>query len=87
LASLLTGGDRRSIGQADAVAARVAEQPALLAKLWDCLADADPVVRMRAADALEKISRATPAAFNRYKASSANKCVGTPTKMPHQTKA
>jgi hypothetical protein len=68
LASLLAGGDRRSIGQADAVAARVAEQPALLAELWDCLADADPVVRMRAADALEKVSRATPAAFNRYKA-------------------
>ncbi len=68
LASLLAGGDRRSIGQADAVAALVAEQPWLLDELWDCLGDADPVVRMRAADALEKVSRVTRAWFNRHKA-------------------
>jgi len=55
--NLLAGGDRRSIGRADAVAAIVEKKPDRFAALWDCLSHADPLVRMRAADALEKVSR------------------------------
>ncbi|HWZ97469.1 MAG TPA: hypothetical protein VN025_06895 [Candidatus Dormibacteraeota bacterium] len=55
--ALLRGGDRRSIGRGDSVVAMVAEKPALFSQLIAGLWDADPVVRMRSADAAEKISR------------------------------
>jgi hypothetical protein len=38
-----------------------------LGELWSCLRNTDPVVRMRAADALEKISRVVPDQFEPYK--------------------
>ncbi len=63
IAARLTGGDRRSIGQANAVAASVRAQPALFGQLWDCLTHPDAVVRMRAADALEKLGRDMPVIF------------------------
>jgi hypothetical protein len=56
---MLTGGDRRSAGAADQVAAMAAE-PGAFADLWPLLSHPDPVVRMRAADAAEKASRARP---------------------------
>jgi hypothetical protein len=66
-ALMLAGGDRRSIGQADIVAQRVIENTERFGELWTCLTDADALVRMRAADALEKFSRACPAAFDVHK--------------------
>ena len=60
LLGMLTGGDRRSIGRADAVARIVVRQPRLLAVLIDGMADPDPLVRMRAADAAEKVTRQHP---------------------------
>lgn len=55
--SLLEGGDRRTVGRSDEVAAMVSKKPglfpALLAGLWS----EDPLVRMRAADAAEKVTR------------------------------
>ena len=63
----LQGGDRRSIGHADAIAFTVLREPACCRELWECLADADPVVRMRAADALEKVSRTRPDLLFPYK--------------------
>ncbi len=68
LAARLQGGDRRSIGQADAVAAIVRAQPTRFAELWDCLTCEDGVVRMRAADALEKLGRDAPDLFSPHKA-------------------
>jgi HEAT repeat protein len=53
---VLSGGDRRSIGRANEVAAFVRDRPATLPALVRCLDSADPLVRMRAADALEKVS-------------------------------
>lgn len=61
LSDRLSGGDRRSTGDADAVAMLVARHPERFDELWDCLANDDPLVRMRAADALEKCTRADPA--------------------------
>lgn len=54
---MLAGGDRRSIGRANEVVDLVGLQPEKAALLIECLWDADSLVRMRAADAAEKISR------------------------------
>jgi hypothetical protein len=64
----LTGGDRRSIGQSDEVAALVLKQPALFVELIRGMRDADPLVRMRAADAAEKASRQAPQLLSPFKA-------------------
>jgi len=55
--SLLEGGDRRTIGKSDQVAAIVAKDPKLFSNLIAGLWSADPLVRMRAADATEKVTR------------------------------
>lgn len=56
----LRGGDRRSIGNADEVAAAVLQEPGLFPELFAGLLDDDPVVQMRAADAVEKTTRKRP---------------------------
>jgi hypothetical protein len=56
LAALLTGGDRRSIGNSNRVSALVLADIKLLAPLVRHMWASDPVVCMRAADALEKVS-------------------------------
>ena len=56
LSSILQGGDRRSLGQANHVAALILGQPKRFTELLECLWSDDPVVRMRAADAAEKAS-------------------------------
>ena len=55
--SLLQGGDRRSIGRSDEAVENVRHAPERFDELWACLAHKDPVVRMRAVDAVEKITR------------------------------
>lgn len=60
LADRLRGGNPRRLGEADRIAAEVAASRPLLGELCDCLRDSDPVVRMRAADALEKVAREHP---------------------------
>jgi len=66
-ASALKGGDRRSIGRADAVAAEIRRNPARFDELWKCLVNEDALVRMRAADALEKLSRENAQPFETHK--------------------
>jgi hypothetical protein len=56
LSSILQGGDRRSLGQANRIAAVIREHPERFPELLECLWSPDPVVRMRAADAAEKAS-------------------------------
>ncbi len=56
----LTGGDPRSLGQADDVVRAVLGDRLLLGSLIECVFDDDPMVRMRASDALEKICRREP---------------------------
>jgi hypothetical protein len=67
-ADLLAGGDRRSTGRADEVAAAVLAHPARLAEAVACIQAADPVVCMRAADAVEKATRIRPALLIPFKA-------------------
>ena len=65
---LLAGGDRRSIGRADKVAAIVSKNPARFPGLIDGFWSEDPLVRMRAADAAEKASRKNPGLLAPHKA-------------------
>lgn len=63
----LAGGDRRSIGRSNRIVAYVLRQPQRLQELIRCLWLTDDVVRMRAADAIEKISFEHPEWFKPYK--------------------
>ena len=58
--SKLKGSDRRSIGNVSAVVATVGKKPGLFKDLVGGLFDPDPIVRMRAADAMEKCSADDP---------------------------
>jgi HEAT repeat protein len=58
--SLLQGGDRRKIGRSDEVVAMVSRSPELFRELVAGLWSDDPLVRMRAADASEKVTRGNP---------------------------
>jgi hypothetical protein len=64
---LLKGGDRRTIGRADQVTAMVSENPALFSELIAGLPSGDVLVRMRAADAAEKVTRANRELLRPYK--------------------
>jgi hypothetical protein len=65
--ALLEGGDRRTIGRSDEVALMVAKDtglfPELIAGLWS----GDPLVRMRAVDAAEKVTRSNREFLQPYK--------------------
>ena len=63
----LSGGDRRSIGRSNEVVAHVLAHPAHFRHVFDGLATDDPVVRMRAADAIEKITLRRPELLRPYK--------------------
>jgi hypothetical protein len=66
---MLTGGDRRSIGRSDGVAGTVLKEPSLFADLFAGFFDANPVIRMRAADAVEKCTRNKPELLTPWKKS------------------
>jgi len=68
LSSILRGGDRRSLGQANHVAALILGQPKRFRELVECLWCDDPVVRMRAADAAEKASAQRAELLHPFKA-------------------
>ena len=63
----LEGGDRRSIGQAAQVVDAVSAQPALFESVFNAMLVDDPLVRMRAADAVEKITATQPHYLQPYK--------------------
>jgi hypothetical protein len=63
----LAGGDRRSIGRSNEVAELVFKRPALFAELIRGMYAEDPLVRMRAADAAEKVSLKQPNLLRPFK--------------------
>lgn len=67
LLTLLEGGDRRSIGRADQVAVALSRNGALFPTLIQGWWSDDPLVRMRAADATEKVTRKNPDLLTPYK--------------------
>ncbi len=56
----LRGGDLRSIGDANEVAREITNNPELFKVVFRGVYDDDPVVRMRAADVVEKASQKRP---------------------------
>jgi hypothetical protein len=67
IAAMLKGGDRRSIGKAGQVGKLILSEPQRFAELLNCLWDEDPIVRMRAADAAEKVTLAWPKLLKPHK--------------------
>jgi hypothetical protein len=67
LAEMLRGGDRRSIGRSNQIAKVVLSEPKRFAELIECLWDEDPIVRMRAADAAEKVTVTRPELLKPHK--------------------
>lgn len=65
--SKLRGGDRRSIGNVDMVVVAVKKKPGLFKNLVSGLFDPDAIIRMRAADAMEKISAGNPRLLQPFK--------------------
>jgi hypothetical protein len=64
----LRGGDLRSIGSSDIVAAVVQSKPELVRTLIAGIYSDDAVLRARCADALEKVASATPKLVDPFKA-------------------
>jgi len=63
----LRGGDRRSIGRADEVVEDIRMDPTLFETLFYGMQDRDPIVRMRSADAVEKLTVKHPDYLIPYK--------------------
>lgn len=63
----LKGGDRRSIGRVDEVVANVLSNPETFKTLFDGMLSDDPIIRMRSADAVEKITAHHPEYLQPYK--------------------
>lgn len=63
----LEGNDRRKIGRSEEVASDVLKEPDLIRVLIDGLYIENPIVRMRAADAMEKASLEHPGYLIPYK--------------------
>jgi hypothetical protein len=74
----LRGGDRRSIGRSDQVAKQITKNPKLFAQVFAAMLDANPVVRMRAADAIEKASAIYPVLLQPHKRVIVNKIAVIP---------
>ncbi|MFI5229103.1 MAG: hypothetical protein ACHQWU_08540 [Gemmatimonadales bacterium] len=75
--ALLSGGDRRSIGRVAEVIAAVRAAPRRLPALIKALGASDGVVALRAADAIEKLSRVDAVRVGRYRATLLTAAAGT----------
>jgi hypothetical protein len=63
----LSGGNRTSLGRTNEVVAEILSSPSKFPALCDGLSSNDPVIRMRAADAIEKITVMRPELLAPYK--------------------
>ena len=63
----LKGGDLRSIGRVDEVVQDILRNPSLFEEVFEGVLDDDPIVRMRSADALEKVSSKHPEYLQPFK--------------------
>jgi hypothetical protein len=67
LLNKLAGGDRRSIGKSNEVVADVIRNPSLFGPVFQGMLSDDPLIRMRSADAVEKITVMHPEYLQPYK--------------------
>lgn len=66
IAELLSGGDPRTLGRVDEAITLVIDDDTRLEELFGCLFHEDPIVRMRAADGLEKVAAQQPELLEPY---------------------
>ncbi|MGV8026322.1 MAG: hypothetical protein AB2L18_07190 [Anaerolineaceae bacterium] len=64
---MLAGGDHRSIGRANEVVRIILQQPEKFNDLFQGFYDSDPIIMMRTADAVEKITADKPDLLVPYK--------------------
>ena len=65
--SKLRGGDRLSLARSGEIVRKIANDPELFAQVFEGLLSVDPILRMRAADAIEKATRKHPELLKSYK--------------------
>jgi hypothetical protein len=63
----LEGGDLRSIGRSEEVVHDILTNPTLFGEVFEGMLNEDPIIRMRSADVLEKVSRERPEYLQPYK--------------------
>jgi len=63
----LRGDDLRSIGKADEVVQNILNDPSLFKEVFEGMLNKDPVIRMRSADAIEKVSAKHPEYLQPFK--------------------
>ncbi len=63
----LKGDDLRSIGKADEVVQDILNDPSLFKEVFEGMLNKDPVIRMRSADAIEKVSAKRPEYLRPFK--------------------
>ena len=63
----LKSGDLRSIGKADEVVQDILNDPSLFKEVFEGMLNKDPVIRMRSADAIEKVSAKRPEYLRPFK--------------------
>ncbi len=63
----LTGGERRSIGEAIDVANEVITRPVILPEIMDGLRSPDPILRSRSAQVVATVGRKSPGLLNAFK--------------------
>jgi HEAT repeat protein len=74
----LRGGDRRSIGRSNEVAFQISANKKLFAEVFAELLHDDPIIRMRAADAVEKSSARNHQLLQPYKHQLLNRVAAIP---------
>lgn len=63
----LMGGDLRSIGKADEVVQEMIKNPSLFKGCFEGMLSDEPIIRMRSADAIEKVSERHPEYLQPFK--------------------
>jgi hypothetical protein len=63
----LQGGDRRSIGKSTEVVQAILDDPGLFSEVFEGMFSGDPIIRMRSADVIEKVSRKHPEFLQPFK--------------------
>ncbi len=67
LLKMLAGGDRRSIGKSEEITALVLSRPRLFDEVFAGMLNDDPLIRMRCADVVEKVTAQKPQCLAPYK--------------------
>lgn len=65
--TLLSGSDKRTVRGVNVVVQSVLKSPERFREVFQLINDSDPAIRMRASDAVEKITKTKPELLQKYK--------------------